>query len=567
MKKLLFLFLTIIIIGSLIFSGCGKTSTTSTTTTTTSSTTTTKTSTTTTTGGSTTPTTTTTSTTTTQAITKGGTLRVLWQTGISNLSYVAGQGMTDESLAKAYSETLCYYAGTGDFKPELAKSWDFDYANMTLTFNLEHGVKFQDGTDFNAPAVKWNVQNLIDAKRLSNGALVNSLEVVDTYTFRYHFNKMMTPSMMLHSFGYDLQTMFSPTAYMTAGSTISADAVSDEATAARKAWATSHFCSTGAFMFDSWTQDVSLKIVKNPDYWRGNGYPYLDAIVYTFVADTSIASAKMQAGEADIWGGPALKEATDLEKKGFILKIGVGGFYSDIIPNNASDDSVFKDPLVRQALEYAIDRDGLAEALGYGKLTAVYQCGGQEGSSGYDPSFPTRTYNIQKAKDLLTQAGHPGGIHTKMMIFTSSGQDMATAIQASLAEAGIVVDIDVADPGRYIGSLYAGGWEGLLLWSCPIDPEFALGWFVHFGPQAIFPYPSLKWPDEYWTLITAVRDAPTLEAMRANTKTLMRFVSDGAYIIPLITSINMNVSSAKVHTQMGSEHFMTWHNYMDWMGK
>jgi len=491
---------------------------------------------------------------------------VLWQTGISNLSFVAKQGMTDETLAKAFSETLCYYAGTGDFKPELAKSWDFDYTNLTLTFNLEHGVKFHDGSDFNAPAVKWNIQNLMDSKRLSNAALVDSLEVVDTYTFRYHFNKMMTPSMMLHSFGYDLQTMFSPTAYMTAGSTVSSDVVSDAATAARKAWATSHFCSTAAFMFDSWTQDVSLKIVKNPNYWRA-GYPYLDAIEYTFVADTSIASAKMQVGEADIWGGPALKEATDLEKKGFVLKVGVGGFYSDIIPNNVSDGSVFKDPLVRQALEYSIDREGLAEALGYGKLSPLFQCGGQESSSGYDPSFPVRTYNVQKAKDLLTQAGYPNGIHTKMMIFTSSAQDMATAIQASAGEAGIIIDIDVADPGRYIGSLYAGGWDGLLLWSCPIDPEFALGWFVHFGPQAIFPYPSLKWPDQYWTLVSAVRDAPTVEQMRANTKTLMRFVSDGAYIVPLITSINMNVATKKVHTQMNSEHFMTWHNYMDWKEK
>jgi peptide/nickel transport system substrate-binding protein len=565
MKKLLFLALVIVIIGSLFFSGCGKTSTTSTTTTATSSTTT-KTSTTSTTTSGTTSTTTPSSTTTTQAVTKGGTLRVLWQTGISNLSYVGKQGMTDETLAKAFSETLCYYSGTGDFKPELAKSWDFDYTNKTLTFNLEHGVKFHDGTDFNAPVVKWNIQNLIDSKRLSNAALVDSLEVVDTYTFRYHFNKMMTPSMMLHSFGYDLQTQFSPTAYMTAGGTISSDAASEEATTARKAWATSHFCSTSAFMFDSWKQDVSLKIVKNPNYWRA-GYPYLDAIEYTFVADTSIASAKMQAGEADLWGGPALKEATDLEKKGFNLKIGVGGFYSDIIPNNVTEGSVFKDPLVRQALEYSIDRPGLAEALGYGKLTPVFQCGGQEGSSGYDPTFPVRTFNVQKAKDLLTQAGHPQGIHTKMMIFTNNAQDMATAIQASAGEAGIVIDIDVADPGRYIGSLYAGGWEGLLLWSCPIDPEFSLGWFVHFGPQAIFPYPSLKWPDEYWTKVTAVRDAPTVEGMRTNTKTLMRFVSDGAYIIPLMTTINMNVSSKKVHTQMNSDHFMTWHNYMDWMSK
>jgi len=154
-----------------------------------------------------------------------------------------------------------------------------------------------------------------------------------------------------------------------------------------------------------------------------------------------------------------------------------------------------------------------------------------------------------------------------MMIFTNSANDMATAIQANLGEAGITVDIDVADPGRYIGALYAGGWEGLLLWSCPIDPEFALGWFVHFGPQAIFPYPSLAWPDEYRALVEKVRLAPSVEDMRAATKTMMRFVSDGAYIIPLINSLNLTLTTKKVHTQLGQEHFMTNHNYMDWMEK
>jgi ABC-type transport system substrate-binding protein len=540
MKKLIFLSLTIIIIGSLLLASCGGDS----------STTTTKTS-----------TTTTTTTPPVDTPDQGGTLRVLWQTGISNLSWVPAMGMTDETMSKAYTETLVYYSATGDMKAELAKSWEIDTTAQTLTFNLEEGVKFHDGTDFDAEAVKWNVQNLIDAQRLANGQYVDSIEVVDKYTFRYNLNGIMTPSMMLHSYGYNLLTMFSPTAFKTAGGTITADSDLE----ASKAWATSHFCTTGPFLFDSWTQDVSLKIVRNPNYWRGAEYPYLDAIEFTFVADTSIASAKMQAKEADAWSGPALKEATDLEGMGFNLNIGVGGFYADIIPNNVSEGSYFKDPLVRQALEYAIDREGLAIALGYGKLQAIKQTGGPASSAGYDPAYEVREFNIAKAKELLTLAGHPDGIQTKMMIFTASAQDQATAIQASLLEAGIVVDIDVADPGRYIGSLYAGGWEGLLLWSCPVDPEFAIGWFVHFGPQAIFPYPSLAWPDEYWTLVEAVRLAPSVNAMRAATKEMMAFVNEGAYIIPLTDTLNMNVTTTKVHTQMNQEHFMTWHNYMDWI--
>jgi len=517
-KKLIFLVLTIIVISGLLISGCSKSTSTAT-------------------SGSGKP-------------VSGGTLRVLSATGVSNLSYVAGQGMTDETMAKAYAETLVYYSGTGDFKPELAKSWKIDETAKTLTFTLEKGVKFHDGTTFNAEAVRWNVQNLIDSKRLANGQYVDSIQVVDDYTFRYNLNALMAPSIMLHSYGYNLLTMFSPTAFNTNGG---------------KDWATSHFVSTGPFKFDSWTQDVSLKIVKNTDYWRGKQYPYLDAIEFIFVADPTIAKAKMEAGEADFWGGPALKEATDLEKAGFNLITGVGGFYSDIIPNNVSEGSPFKDSKVREALEYAIDRDALAVGLGYGKLSAVKQTGGPASSQGYNKDFAVREHNVQKAKDLLAAAGFPTGIKTKMMIFTSAANDLATAIQANLAEAGIIVDIDVADPGRYIGALYQGGWEGLLLWSCPIDPEFAIGWFVHFGPQAIFPYPSLVWPDAYRALVEKVRLASSLDAMRSATKDMMTFVSEGAYIIPLIDSLNLTITKATVHTQMGKEHFMTWHNYLDWI--
>jgi len=177
---------------------------------------------------------------------KGGTLRVLQVTGPTNLSYVPEQNMTDETAAKSYAETLVYWAGNGEFKPELAKSWDLDKSDKTITFHLQTGVTFQDGTPFNAEAVRWNVQLLIDAKRLANGQYVDSIEVVDENTFRYHLNGWMSPQIMLHSYGYNLMTMYSPTAFKTNG----------------KDWCVTHFVSTGAFKFASYTRDVSLKVVR-----------------------------------------------------------------------------------------------------------------------------------------------------------------------------------------------------------------------------------------------------------------------------------------------------------------
>jgi peptide/nickel transport system substrate-binding protein len=480
----------------------------------------------------------------------GGTLRVLSIQSPSNLSYIPEQNLTDETAAKAYAETLIYWAGDGEFKPELAKSWEIDEASKTLTFYLEEGIMFHDGTPFNAEAVRNNVQLLIDSKRLANGQYVDSIEVVDEYTFRYNLNAMFTPQMMLHSYGYNLLTMFSPTALEQNG----------------KEWAITHFVTTGPFIFDSFERDVSLKMVRNDDYWRGPEYPYLDAIEIIYVADATIAATKMLAGEGDVCAGLPLKEGLDLENQGFVKILQLGGFYTDIVPDT-TEGSIFHDKLVREAIEYAIDRDALAAGLGYGVEKAVKRLG-PEGTQGYDPNYQPREYDPQKAKELLAQAGFPDGFKTTILQAVFSPTDAAEVIQGFLAEVNIEADIQVEDPGKFFGRIYGEGWSNsLMLFSVPVDPEFAIGWFVHFGPQPIFPYVSLEWPEGYRELMEKLRTEPTIEGMRDATREMMTLVSENAVIIPLITQTTPYIVADYVRTERYKDHFMVWHTYLDWLDK
>ncbi len=540
MKRLAFFVIALLVIGSLFFTGCGGTTTTTTTTTTA-----------TTSSPSPTGTVTTTPTPTpTSTVKSGGTMRVIYRDYPSNLSYVPEQNLADESFAKSYAETLIYWAGDGQFKPELASSWEIDADALTLTFHLQQGVTFQDGTPFNSDAVMKNVQLLIDSQRLANGQYVDSIEAPDEYTFVYHLNAMFTPQMMLHSYGYNLLTMFSPTALETNG----------------QDWCVTHFVTTGPFKFESFERDVSMKMVRNDSYWRGPQYPYLDGIEFIFVADATIAATKMQAGEGDVASGLPLKESIDLENLGFTGIPQIGGFYTDLIPDTASPDSVFADVKVREAIEYAIDRDAIAAAVGYGKLHAVKRAG-PVGTQGYDPTYQPREYNPQKAMELLDDAGLPNGFKTT--IYQLQGNtDETEAIQGFLAEVGIEADIQAEDPGKFFGRIYGEGWpNGILFFSSPIDPEFAIGWFVHFGPQPIFPYVSLKWPDGYTALLEKVRTAPTIDQMHAATAELMTFVSDSACVIPIHDTFNIFITADYVHTMKNQDHFMVWHTYLDWMDK
>jgi ABC-type transport system substrate-binding protein len=137
-----------------------------------------------------------------------------------------------------------------------------------------------------------------------------------------------------------------------------------------------------------------------------------------------------------------------------------------------------------------------------------------------------------------------------------------------LLEVNIDVDIQVEDPGKFFGRIYGEGWpNGLLQFSVPMDPEYALGWFVHFGPQPIFPYVSLQWPDGYLDLAEKLRTAPTVEQMRAATAEMMTFVGENATVIPLYTTPGYYITRDYVHTELNKEHFMVWHNYLDWMDK
>jgi peptide/nickel transport system substrate-binding protein len=487
------------------------------------------------------------STQTGQAV-KGGTLRVIQVNGPTNLSYVPEQNMTDETNAKAYAETLVYWAGNGEFKPELAKSWDLDETKKTLTFHLQEGVNFQDGTPFNAYAVQWNVQLLIDNKRLANGQYVDSIEVIDNYTFRYHLNGWMSPQLLLHSYGYNLLTMYSPSAFQKNG----------------KEWCITHFVSTSAFKFDKYVRDVSLRVVRYDNYWRGPQYPYLDAIEFIFVADSTIASTKMQAKEGDAWGGPPLKEANDLLKLG-LVNYSQPNMYGDIIPDNKTEGP-FKNVKVRQALEYAIDKEGLAAAFGYGLLKPVNQVG-PPGTAGYNPNFQERKFDTKKAQSLLKEAGYPNGFNTTILTMQGT-QDQAAAIQAMLGQVGIQAKVDVADVGRYFGAIYGPGWNGgLLLFAVPVDPVFCIGWFVHFGPRAIFPYPSLQWPDEYKNMTQKVYNAPDSASLAKATQDMITMVDEQAIIIPTINVLTMYVTRPYVKTNRYQDHFMVWHTYEDWMEK
>ncbi len=436
MKRISILIMAVILVVGLIFTGCGESETTTPTATTPAATT----------PAATTPAATTPAATTPAATTPGpatgpqqygGILKIISIRMPRTLGIPAEATGTSGRVQRGCLETLLVLDNEGKPQPWLFESWESSPDQKSFTFHLRKGVKFHDGTDFNAKAVEWNLN--LSRDKVADLDILESMDVIDEYTIRINF-KGYTNLADFHSRGL---LMISPTAYETNG----------------EQWCTTHPVGTGPFEFVSFERDVSLKYKKFDNYWQ-EGKPYLDGLEYKFIADATIAAISLERGEADVMGNATALIAADLTKKGF-ESFYMPSVLTYIAGDSAHPDSPYSNQLVREAVEFAIDREAIVEGLGQGYQTAATQiC-----PPGY-PAYLTdigRPYNPTKAKEMLTEAGYPSGFPTRIIQSTTgAGEDYAVAYKAYLKDVGIEAELEIVGMDKFREYLY-GDWNNALL--------------------------------------------------------------------------------------------------------
>jgi peptide/nickel transport system substrate-binding protein len=306
--------------------------------------------------------------------------------------------------------------GTADPAPGLAKSWDTSSDGLSYTFHLQDGVKFQDGTPFNADAVCYNFDRWYNMPKAAQspdltyyyGALFRGFATGDTAKDAIYDScqasdagtaviKLKTPfagfisAMSLPAFG-----MQSPTALKKWQN----DSASDPRTTK---YSTAHPVGTGPFEFASWERGKQITLKKNPDYWGEKAH--LDQVIFVAIADPKARATALQNKEIDGFDlvGPAdiqpLKDAgfQIMNREAFnVLYLGMN---QKVKPLN--------DPRVRQAIAYAIDKNAVARAtLPPGTKTADEFM--PDVVNGWTADVPKYDYNPAKAKQLLKAAGAEG---------------------------------------------------------------------------------------------------------------------------------------------------------------
>jgi peptide/nickel transport system substrate-binding protein len=432
-------------------------------------------------------------------------------------------------------ETLLRNDKSGAPIPWLASSWKQSEDGKTITLTLQKGVKFHDGTDFNAKAVQWNLEKFKGANR-PELAKIKSIDIIDDYNLKITLSE--TDSMFLVNLTHTSGMMISPTSWNNAGTT-------DKE---RDAWCEKNPIGTGPFKFTSWQRTVKITYQKFENYWQ-KGKPYLDGVEWDIIADNLVQTAALKAGEIQMISAIEPQVAKDLgTQKDFIVSVPTGSsrIYM-LMGDSVHPESPFSNIKVRQAVQYAVDTKAICNSIGYGYWEPTNQYA-SVGTWGYNPDVTGYPYNPQKAKQLLTEAGYPNGFKTTLTAMTgTTNQDLMTAVAGYLSGIGIEAKIDMVTQAAQQPMLSKNGWtNGMQFSPLGCEPNELSGMTRYFSKEMHSSrVASLFLPDEYMDLIAKASVAPNFDAMKSIVQQIQKVGTDKYCIAMYLNS--MKTMAAKTN--------------------
>jgi len=401
------------------------------------------------------------------AVTRGGTLRIGLDSDLTTMDPHLSTAAVDRQVYQSIYNPLVRLDKDLTLKPELAEKWEFTDPT-TLVMNLRKGVKFHDGTDFNAAAVKVNFDRMMnpDTKSLRAAEIssVKEVQVVDDFTIKLI---LKAPNAALLAVLSDRAGMMISTAAITKyGKDLARNPV-----------------GTGPFSFVEWTTGDHLSLKKFDGYWEkgadGQPLPYLDAVTIKPITDATVRLTSLKTNTVDIINQIAPKDVAPMRaSKDPILDEVTGLGWQGLYMNDAKPP--FDKVEVRQALNYAIDRDSLAKNVLFGTVTA-----GQgpipPSSWAYDAGINSYKRDVAKAKDLLAKAGQTGPVKFPCIIVNSpDAQLTGQALKEQIAEAGFEMDIQLLDFPTALAKQTAKDYTCFQIgWSGRPDPDGNIYTFLY----------------------------------------------------------------------------------------
>ncbi|WP_246943075.1 glutathione ABC transporter substrate-binding protein [Bacillus pinisoli] len=376
-------------------------------------------------------------------------------------------GMNDTATTNATSqmfERLTDYAEDGSVIPMLATEFS-PVDETTWEFKLREGVKFHDGTDFTAEAVKLSLERLIDPEFASPRAVVlnmiTEVVIVDDYTvhIKTKFPFAPLPAHLAHN----------------AGSIIAPSALEEEKNGGTKV--DQNPVGTGPFKFVSWSPGAEINFEKFADYW-GEGAK-VDTLKFVTVPEQATRNAMLETGEADVIqvGASDVSYMEGIDTVELTTVRGTRMDYLGFNMNKAPYDNV----KVRQAISMAVNKEDIINGILDGQGVAAVGPLAPTVVGNYQGLTPL-AYDVEAAKALLAEAGFAEGFKTTLWVNDGNKEraDIAELIQAQLAPLGIEVSIEIVEWGAFLEKTGAGEHELFLLGWTTVTADADYGLYALF---------------------------------------------------------------------------------------
>jgi glutathione transport system substrate-binding protein len=365
-----------------------------------------------------------------------------------------------QAMAKSFYEGLFGFDKDMKLIPVLADGYSVSKDGLVYTIKLKQGVKFHDGTDFKADAVKANLDRVTDpANKLKRYALYNGniakTEVMDDYTARITLKTAFSP--FINQLAHPSSVMISPAALKKYGN-------KDIAV---------HPVGTGPFKFVEWKTADYLKVEKFDGYWK-KGLPKVDTITWKSVPEGGTRASMLQTGEAHYAALPYELADTIKARSGLEVVTAPSIMIRFLTMNTLQKP--FDNPKVREAISFAINRDALIKVAfaGYGVPAPGYVPAMVE----HAVKTTLKPYDVARAKQLLAEAGYPNGFETELWsaYASSTARKVVEFLQQQLLQVGIRGRITILEAGQRVQQVES--------WQDPATAPvrlFYLGWSSSTG--------------------------------------------------------------------------------------
>ena len=369
-----------------------------------------------------------------------------------------------------YDTLVQYKDGSTELEPGLAERWESAEDGLTWTFYLRKGVKFHDGTPFNADAVLFSLNRQHDKTHpfhnvsgsyvywVATGlaGIVDKISAIDDFTIQISLKTAYAP--FIYTIAITSFAIVSPTAVKKWGDAYSNNPI-----------------GTGPFKFSRWDKKDKIVLVANDDYWDGR--PNLDRVIFRSIPDNAVRLIELQQGGLHAMEFPNPDDLQQIEEDDTLQLLTQPGMNIGYLAMNF-DKPPLNNQKVRLAINHAIDKTTIIKHL--------YQGLGLPAKNpipptlwSYDDTIQDYEYNPELAKKLLEEAGYPNGFETTLWAlpvprpYIPDGRALAEVIQSDLRKVGIKTKIVTYDWGTYLEKTKNGEHDMAMLgWSADLgDPD------------------------------------------------------------------------------------------------